>query len=626
MPFKQELPDWTRQLHHDGSAAFVSNPLPKLGERVTVRLRVPHSAEVEGVFVRSVPDGEIKIIEMAMTHETPRFGYYEGEIVAHQPKNDYHFKLMTAEGAFYYTAQGVSKADQPDWCDFKLLAGYEALLWVQDAVFYQIFPERFHNGDPSLNVQDGDYMQEGYPTKQRVWGEDPIPWSVGGSVDFFGGDLPGITQKLGYLEDLGVTALYLCPIFRGGSNHKYDIMDFWQVERHFGGEEALVALREGLDERSMRIILDITTNHISFKNPWYLEAKENPDAPTAEFFAYDPETGGIETWLGVRSLIKLNYASQKLRDVMYRNADSAMQHWLRAPYRIDGWRIDVANMTGNLRENQLDHEVFREMREHIKQVYPDAYLMGEHFHDGTPHIQGDELDACMNYMGFNTPARRWLGASDTGGWDGWSYADRRKMDSEAMAEQWQNFMGAVPYPIALQQFNQLDSHDTPRILHITDGDKALVKLGLALLMAFPGAPCVYYGTEIGLDGGKDPDNRRCMPWDSNDWDADLLAYTRKLIAWRKQSEGAKRGGFQVLQAGGDVVAFARYGTEETLVFVGNRGAVQAVTVDVALADIGDGTQLRDVLTGTLYSVGDGVLMLDAVEHGQALILEVVQQS
>ncbi|MCA9912679.1 MAG: glycoside hydrolase family 13 protein, partial [Anaerolineae bacterium] len=440
------------------------------------------------------------------------------------------------------------------------------------AVFYQIFPDRFYNGDPSNDVQNNEYTRKGYPTLQRKWGEEPYPWSEAGSMDFFGGDLQGITQKLGYLQELGVTAIYLCPIFEALSNHKYDITDYHNVDSHFGGNQALVELRAETEKRGIKLMLDVTTNHCGYAHPWVKAVMDNPDADTAEFFYRDIKTNEFEYWLGVPSLVKLNYTSQRLRDRMYRDEDSALRQWLQPPYSIDGWRMDVANMTGNRALGQLDHDVWHEMRSYLKQDNPEAYLLGEYFPDGTPHTQGDELDATMNYQGFNTPMRRWLGAADLAHHDKHPYSDTHLLPTEALAEQWDRFMAVTPYPVVLQQFNQLDSHDTTRLLDVVGGDVALAKMGLALLIAFPGVPCIYYATEIHMEGGKDPHNRRTMRWDERSWDQDLLAYTKQLIALRKESHTLKHGGFKVLHAQGDLVAFGRMSTDATMIVVGYRGS------------------------------------------------------
>jgi len=617
--------NWTKGVHHDGSEAYVSNPFPKNGETITLTLRVPAHAPIKGVCARVMFDGEFAHRDMMLKHTSTDVHFYTIDVLIEQPRTEYIFKLLADDGAYYYTSNGISRADSPLFHDFVLLADYDAPHWVRDAVFYQIFPDRFHNGDPANDVQDGDWEREGALTRRLDWGSSPIPWAKGRSVDFFGGDVNGITQKLGYLEMLGVNALYLTPIWTAASNHHYDASTFNDVDPHLGGNEALAELRQALDAREMKLVLDITPNHVGITHYWVTDANANPDSPFAEYFFYDAEKGYFETWLGVASLLKLNYKSQKLRDEMYRSPDSALRRWLQTPYRIDGWRLDVANMTGNLKMNQLDHDVWQEMRPILKSDDPQCYLLGEYFQDGTPHTQGQELDATMNYQGFNTPMRRWLGGEDLGVMDGKWWGDTTLLPSDALAQQWQNFLGAVPYVIALQQFNQLDSHDVSRILHVVHEDKALVTLGIALLMSFTGVPCLYYGGEVGMTGGKDPDNRRCMLWDESDWDKDLLVVYQKLIAIRKNSTALKHGGFQMLHAEDNTVAFLREAAHERVVVVGYRGEArhEPLGVPVAHGGISDGITLKDLISGVSYTITEGKLTFPSIAHGQALILEVL---
>lgn len=618
------LPHWTAGLHHDGSGAYVSNPLPGLNETITLTLRTPADAPIERVFLRAMVDGEFERTEAQCVRRTTTAQYWTVALTMTQPRMEYRFKLLTPQGAWYYTSHGCSRADSPDYFDFFIQADYDAPLWVREQVFYQIFPERFHNGDPSNDVQDGDYTRRGFTTMKREWHEEPLPWRKAGSMDFFGGDLQGIAQKLDYLQELGVTALYLCPIFHAESNHKYDIIDFYNVDPHFGGNEALAELREAMQQRGMKLMLDVTTNHISFHHPWYTAARDNPQAESREFFYIHPDTNTVEHWLGVPSLIKLNYTSQRLRDVMYRKPDSVLKKWLRAPYGADAWRLDVANMTGNFAAGQHDHDVWREVRQELKAEFPDVYLLGEYFQDGTPHLQGEELDASMNYQGFNTPVRRWLGGEDLGVSHGKDFGDRTLLPTEALVQQWQNFLAALPYPIALQQFNQLDSHDTSRILSVVGGDKALAKLGVALLLAFPGVPCLYYATEIAMPGAEGAESRRPMPWgDASKWDQEMVDFTKTLIELRKRSPALQHGSFQVIHAAGDVVAFVREAGPQRVIFVGHRGTstLAQVQINVALAGIEDGTRFVERISGAAYAVEQGLLTLRNVAHGQALFLQ-----
>jgi alpha-glucosidase len=286
--------------------------------------------------------------------------------------------------------------------------------------------------------------------------------------------------------------------------------------------------------------------------------------------------------------------------------------------------LDVANMTGNYRQHQLDTEVWQEMRQAIKEENPNAYMMGEYFQDSSPHLQGDGLDASMNYSGFNTPTRRWLGKGDLGVEEDKDFGDTTRFPTESLALQWQQYMTAIPYVIALQQFNQIGSHDISRPLWVTDGDKQLVKVGTALLMGFPGTPCIYYADEIGMDGGHDPDNRRCMPWDDREWDKDMRAFHQQVIAIRKQSHALQHGGFQMLYAEGDLIAFQRQSLQEQMIVVAYRGNdhMPAVTLDMVKANIADGTTLTDLLTNTQYTVADGQLTLANLSHGQSLFMKV----
>jgi alpha-glucosidase len=372
----------------------------------------------------------------------------------------------------------------------------------------------------------------------------------------------------------------------------------------------------------MYLILDITPNHISFRHEWVEEAKARLGSPVAGYFSYNEENE-LETWLGVPLLIKLNYTSQQLRDVMYRNHDSALRYWLKEPYNIDGWRLDVANMMGNLGINQQGNEISQEMRVAIKQDNPDAYILGEHFHDATTYLQGDQFDAAMNYQGFNIPMRRWLGGKDLGvdEWVSHDHGDTNLMASEAVAEQWQRYLASIPFVIAQQQFNQLSNHDITRLLDVVAQNKSLAKLGTAILLTFIGVPSLYYGDEIGLDGWIDPYNRKCMPWDEGEWDRELFEFHQKLIQIRHNSHALKYGGFQTLYAEGDTLVFMRESSQERVIIVGYRGEEPTdLSVPVWQGGIADKTTFTDQLHDTLYTVQDKHLTFHAIQQGDAFIL------
>lgn len=610
-------------IHHDGSEMYVSDPLPKLGDIVTLKLRVSKDEPIHRIYIRSAPDGEEHWEPMQKVESDKVSDFWQGELKITMPVNAYCFKLITENGGFYYNALGLHRHDMPDMYNFKLLANWDAPEWVLDTVFYQIFPDRFYNGDSALNPQDGAWEYKGRAVKMRPWGELPLPWSESGNLDFYGGDLVGIQHKLDYLQDLGVNAIYLTPIFKSLSNHRYNIDDFYAVDPHLGGNEALAHLSDAMHERDMHIILDLTPNHSSNTHVWFLAAQADKNAETGDFYTFHSRPDDYVAWLGVKTLPKLNYGSQKLRDWMYRDDDSVMRYWLKQPYSIDGWRLDVYNMTARQGELQLSKSVGQEMRKAVKSEKPEAYLFGEHFFDGTPHLQGDELDAVMNYRGFNIPMWHWLAAYENG--TDWrpETVDHQPLPSDALITQLQHFAAVIPWVVVRQQFNQLCSHDTVRILNIVKGDKALVKLGVTMLMTYPGVPCVYYGDEVGLPGGKDPDNRRTMPWDESEWDQDMLAHYKQVIHLRRTAPALIHGGLQQLYGQDGLWVFLRESKDQRLVVMGYRGdeTLHDVVIPLRHGGIADGTELVNLIGDLSACVENGAVRIHTIQHGDAFIFE-----
>jgi len=605
-------PHWTAGVHHDGSPRYVVAGRSVPGATVTLRLRTGLEAPIERIFVCASPDGEQDMEPMRRAGNDAACQWWEADLRLSGLHNRYRFYLLTAEDAWWLTAAGVVRHTPTDANDSNILANYQAPDWVHDSVFYQIFPERFADGDPSNNVRSGEYLCYGRPVVARSWGERPRPHSESGGVEFFGGDLQGIVQRLDYIQELGASALYLNPIFTAPSNHKYDVEDYKQVDRHFGGDAALVELRQALDERGMKLILDMVPNHCGVTNPWFLAAQADLAAPTADFFTFRQRPDDYVSWMGVRSLPKLNYRSERLREWMYAGKDAIMRFWLRPPFRVDGWRLDVANMLACQGESQLDHKIGRGIRRAVKTESPHAYLFGENFYDGTLQLQGDELDAVMNYRGFSLPLLSWLTGFDIYGTWRPELVDPQPLPTEAMAAQWRAFMSAVPWQVATQQFNLLGSHDTPRIATILDDDEARLRVAVTLLFTFPGVPSVYYGDEIGLKGGGDPDNRRCMPWDPREWNADRRAFYQALMKLRRTSPALRQGGYQLFYASGDTLAFQREANEERLIVVARRSNDGLVALPVLHAGLPDGIHLRELLTGNEAVVTNGMLLLDSL--------------
>ncbi len=622
------IPERLAAVHHDSSALYVSNPLPALNEQITLRLRAPADAEIARVYIRIAPDGEQSFTPMVKVAATAtHLQYWEGPFKVANPKTHYRFKIILENGeAYFLTASGLSRSDRPDWFDFKIVADLHIPNWLEGAVFYQIFPDRFFNGDPSLTPKPGEWSIGQHRVSNPAWDTLPQAWKDTGNLDFYGGDLPGIAQKLDYLQDLGVNALYLTPIFVSTSNHRYDVTDFYHIDPHLGGDDGLAALRAALDAKQFRLVLDITLNHCGFKNHWFTDAQADLSSPTAEFFTfYDNDPNKYEAWLDVRTLPKLNYRSHKLRETMWSGKDSIMRRWLREPYRIDGWRLDVANMQGKQGAIQLGHKIGRELRRAVKGENPNAYIYGEHFFDGTPHLQGDEIDASMNYAGFTFPLWHWLSGQEQGfEWRPLT-VDTSHLPAEDMAAAWTIYRAAIPWVVQTMQFTLLDSHDTVRMAHKVHEDKALVKLAALFQMCFPGVPCVYYGDEVGVSGSVDPDNRRTMPWDESKWDTDMRAHYKRIIHLRRTQPALLHGGFQQLYARDSVASFLRESAEQRLVVVGHRGpgTLEALSLPVWQAGIPDGARLKDLIGGTEYTVEFGYIALANLPHGAGLILEVV---
>jgi alpha-glucosidase len=611
-------------IHHDGSARCVNQPVGRelrLGDQVTLRLRAAPDAPIARVLLRTEPDGEQRFTEM----ETEAGPHPPGEacrwwsvrITLHMPATSYRFLIFTQEdGVFWLNGSGLHRGLVTDAHDFRLLAGYEAPAWVRDSVFYQIFPDRFADGEPANNVRSGEYVYSGQATISSAWHEPPILSGRAAMVQFYGGDLQGIRQRLDYLYDLGINAIYLNPIFTAYSNHRYDVTDYENVDPHLGGNQALADLRQAGAERGLRFILDIVPNHCGVLHPWFTAAQQDPAAPSAEFFTFFRHPDEYASWLGVRSLPKLNYRSQALRQVMYAGRESVFRRWLSPPYGMDGWRLDVANMLGRQGADQIGVEVGRGIRQAIKAENPQAYILGENFFDASDQLQGDMWDAAMNYSGFSKPVRYWLSHfyvnRDT---DPKEIVLDQPWPAAAMVESWQAFRASIPWVIARQQFNLLGSHDTERILTLVQGDPALNRLAAALLMTYVGVPSIYYGDEIGLHGAGSM--RAPMPWDPAAWDGDLRDFYSRLIHLRRTSPALIEGGFQVLEVADDGLVYLRDHDQEFIIVAAQRAASRqdALSVGVWKGGIADGLEFAELFSGARSRVGGGQLPIPATGAG-----------
>ncbi|PIE81713.1 MAG: alpha-glycosidase [Chloroflexi bacterium] len=622
------LPTWLNSIHHNSSAAYVSNPDPQLNDTVTVQIRVGAAAPVRQVYLRTFPDGEQALTLMEKISENELFSLWQSPLLINQPNVHYRFILAADDGVWSYTAAGATATMPLDRTDFQILANYHSPDWLETAVFYQIFPDRFHNANPRTDPQPDEFEFRGKRPRTFPWGQPPDKDTLF-PITFYGGDLPGITQKLDYIQDLGINALYLNPVFTAPSNHKYDVADYENVDAHFGGNKALITLRQELSQRHMRYILDIVPNHCGCWHPWFQTAQQDPDAPEAAFFTFHKRPHEYDCWLGVWMLPKLNYRSPELRQRMYAAADAIFKKWLRPPYSADGWRVDVANMLGRQGDIQIGTEVVEGIRDAVKSTNPEAYLIGENFFDATTSLQGNEWDGIMNYSGLAMPLLAWLRGSKHSavGLDG-VITSATPWPTAALADTWQQYLAAVPWRIALQQFNLLNSHDTPRLRTEVSENDALQRLAAIVQFTFPGIPCLYYGDEIGMVEDKHLSQRGCMIWDEAQWHHDLRDFYKELIRLRRETAVLQTGGFQILAVEADTIAYQREGKNTgtapnrngRLLIIAHRSATPrpANPLPVAHGGIADGTQFTEHFTGQSATVKNGTLPLPVLPQGATI--------
>lgn len=554
---------------HTPTADYLSNPNPTLGETITLRLLIPNQANPDQVVLRTIPNGEQQFTAMAPGMACGGYQVWEAPLTVNEPRVNYRFAIQTEGRVWWLNALGVSVHTPLALFDFKLLAGFQPISWLQQSVFYQIFPDRFANGDPSNDPVEETDARNRYTRKTFPWGEAaPKDRHV---MPFYGGDLAGIEAHLDYLEQLGVNALYLNPIFTAFTNHRYDVSNFSEVDPVLGGDRALVSLRQALSRRHMRYVLDIVPNHCGSMHPWFQAAIQDEKCDKRDYFYFAENKRDYVSWMGFGHMPKLNYASEALRREMIEGEDAIFSYWLKPPFSADGWRVDVGNMLGRHDNHQVNLELLRAIRAAVKRASPDAYLMAENFYEATEQLQGDGWDAVMNYTGFADPILHWLIGYDQ---------DALRCDAvlkteipwetSTMIQAWDENLASIPWQIALQQFNLLDSHDTPRLLTLLRENKAFFQLAAIVQFAFPGIPCLYYGDEIGLTDAEGFGSRNCFPWDEQQWDQETLGFYKKLIALRKTSPALATGEFRILYTSQDLFVFARVLGDEWVLVTANR--------------------------------------------------------
>ena len=502
----------------------------------------------------------------------------EIEITRGQPRRRYAFKLLWPDRQRWFTPQGFSAFPPARLAQFAVDAPDAGPGWVADQIFYQIFPDRFARGARRAPEQDRVYRHHavGHDIVRKAW-DAPLTADAGGST-FYGGDLDGICEKLPYLKTLGVTALYLNPVFLAPSVHKYDTEDYRRVDPQFGGDAALLRLRRATRQEGMRLILDGVFNHSGDSHAWFDRhgreeggACRSPDSRWREWYSFSPEGRALD-WLGYDHLPKLDFRTEALVDEIYRGEDSIVRHWLKAPWGMDGWRLDVVHMLGEEggAKNNLQHVTG--ITRAAKETLPDAFILGEHFGDARQWLQADAEDAAMNYRGFTFPLWGFLANTDI------SY-DPQRIDAQTCTAWMDDYRAGLSHQQQLRMFNQLDSHDTARFKTLLGKDAARLPLAVVWLFCWPGVPCIYYGDEVGLDGANDPFCRKPFPWDARQQDPVLLALYQRMAALRKRLPALRGGGCQVIYAEDNVVVFVRVLEAQRVLVAINRGAACEVVLE-----------------------------------------------
>ncbi|WP_202302182.1 maltodextrin glucosidase [Dryocola clanedunensis] len=550
-------------------------------DKLYVTLWLAGDEQPSRVVLRCEKDNEETSVTMTRQKKAPYDGVvaWSGaiDLTSGQPRRRYSFKLLWLDRQRWFTPQGFAQIPPARLEQFAFDAPDEGPQWVQDQVFYQIFPDRFARSQPRKDGQDQIYYHHAAKREiiLRDW-DEPLTGEAGGST-FYGGDLDGISEKLPYLKKLGVTALYLNPVFTAPSVHKYDTQDYRHVDAQFGGDHALLRLRKNTQQQGMRLVLDGVFNHSGDTHPWFdrhqadeAGACNNPHSPWRDFYSFSEEGRALD-WLGYSSLPKLDYRSESLVDEIYQGEDSVVRHWLREPWGMDGWRLDVVHMLGEEggAKNNLLHVTG--ITKAAKETRADAYILGEHFGDARQWLQVDAEDAAMNYRGFTFPVWGFLANTDIS-------CDPQHIDAQTCMTWMNEYRASLSHQQQLRMFNQLDSHDTARFKSVLGKDVARLPLAVVWLYCWPGVPCVYYGDEVGLDGHNDPFCRKPFPWHKRDQDLALLALYQRLGKLRRQSRALRQGGCKVVYAEGDIAVFVRvYQNERVLVAI-NRGEATKLTL------------------------------------------------
>ena len=591
-----------------------------------------------------------------------RFDYYSCALTLGTKTFSYVFQVTWGENVCLYNRIGLTEdaAAHP----FRLIPGFHVPEWSKGALMYQIYVDRFCNGDPTNDTETNEYIYLKKPvTRVTDWKEPISTLDVG---RFYGGDLQGVLDKLDYLKSLKIEAIYLNPVFVSPSNHKYDCQDYDHIDPHYGviledadglvcpedtdndrahkymtrtaDEQNLEAsdaffarLIEEAHKRGIRVLVDGVFNHCGSFNKWLdreliyesadgyeVGAFVSPKSPYRNYFLFHrtgenewPGNGSYDGWWGHDTLPKLNYEdSKELEEYVLGIA----KKWVSPPYNVDGWRLDVAADLG--RSNEYNHEFWKKFRKAVKEANPHALILAEHYGDPSDWLQGDEWDSVMNYDAFMEPVTWFLTGME-------KHSDEYRGDLLGNADHFMNamkhHMANMMTPSLQTAMNQLSNHDHSRFLTRTNhkvgrvgqlGSRAaeegvslaVMREAIIMQMTWPGAPTLYYGDEAGLCGFTDPDNRRTYPWGREK--RDLINFYREMIQIHRKSLALRKGSIKMLKAEPDLLAYGRFwGNEQIVVIINNSDHLKEVRVPVWQAEVAEGHNMARVM----YSYEDGYI-------------------
>lgn len=580
--------------HHDGSHLHVSASTIVLGDVVHVRVRVPEGSAVAAVKVRSNPDREPRFDTAAVIATVDGWDWWQVPVEVANPVHRYRFVLIGDDGRQQWlNATGVHQTEPADAEDFRLVVGSPAPGWATRGVMYEVFPDRFARSRAAMERELPAWAIG------ASWNDPVDPEQPGRSQQLYGGDLDGVAERLDHLSRLGVTILYLTPFFPARSNHRYDALSFDQVDPLLGGDEALIGLVRRAHRRGIRVIGDLTTNHSGDAHEWFRAARHHPEAPEGDFYVWtDDRNDGYESWLGVPSLPKFDWRSAELRRRFIEGPDSVVAKWLASPFELDGWRIDVANMTARHGDQDANAEVRRIIRATMDEVNPDTLLLAESTNDAAPDFQGDAWQGAMTYAGFTRPLWGWLSQPGRVAPGGIGFVDGRvpALTGVQFHAAHTRLTAQFPWRVRRATLNALDTHDTPRF-----ADGALpgsIPVALGLSVALPGLPMVFAGDELAHSGADGELSRTPIDWadaspitaavsgrpgEHDGAAAERLALYTGIIRLRREQPALSSGGMRWLHVDDDVLVFVREDSGSSVLVCAARAAFDLTLPATAVA-------------------------------------------